>query len=54
MPQRHGSQWTRTPGEVVHFNHMLSKVANLYVSIEVLVILDLSYLCRFWTSFEAW
>ena len=33
---------------------MLKKVNWLYLGCSVLVLLDLSYLSRFWTQFEAW
>ena len=47
-------QGERTPAEDVAFLHMLKKINWLYLGCSVLVLLDLSYLSRFWTQFEAW
>ena len=33
---------------------MLKRVNSLYLGMEVLLIMDLSYVSRFWTQFEAW
>ena len=33
---------------------MLKAVGDLYLSMNVLILLDLTYFGRFWTSFEAW
>jgi len=33
---------------------MLKTVQDLYLSMRVLILLDLKYIGRFWTSFEAW
>jgi len=33
---------------------MLGAVADLYLTMRVLILLDLSYIGRFWTSLEAW
>ena len=41
-------QGERTPAEKVNFQHMLSNINLLYLGCHVLVLLDLSYLSRFW------
>ena len=52
---RHTSpQGKRTPAESAAFKHMLANVNLLYLGCYVLVLLDLSYMSRFWTQFEAW
>ena len=50
MPQ--GKQ--RTLAEKVRFKHMLGNVNLLYLGCQVLALIDISYLSRFWTQFEAW
>ena len=50
MPQ--GKHKTAT--DKILFKHMLSNVNWLYLGCSVLVLIDLSYLSRFWTQFEAW
>jgi len=45
---------SRTPAQKVAFKVMLSNINWLYIGCSVLVLLDLSYLSRFWTQFEAW
>ena len=50
MPQGPG----RTPSEKVYFKWMLDNINVLYLSVSVLIILDLSYISRFWTQYEAW
>jgi HEAT repeat protein/outer membrane murein-binding lipoprotein Lpp len=50
MPQ--GEQ--RTLAEKVRFKHMLGNVNLLYLGCQVLALIDISYLSRFWTQFEAW
>jgi HEAT repeat protein len=50
MPQ--GEQRTLT--EKVRFKHMLGNVNLLYLGCQVLALIDISYLSRFWTQFEAW
>ena len=45
---------TRTPTELVDFKWMLKNVNMLYLGMSVLILLDLSYVSRFWTQFEAW
>jgi hypothetical protein len=47
-------QGDRTPAQKVAFNYMLQNVNYLYLGCSVLILLDLSYLSRFWTQFEAW
>ena len=44
----------RTPPEVADFQRMLKQINFLYLGARVLILLDLSYLSRFWTQFEAW
>ena len=44
----------RTPEEKDEFGTMLRRVNSLYLGMEVLLIMDLSYVSRFWTQFEAW
>ena len=41
-------QGKRTPAEKVAFKHMLSNINLLYLGCHVLVLLDLSYMSRFW------
>lgn len=41
-------QGERTPAEQVAFKHMLTHVNLLYLGLSVLVLLDLSYMSRFW------
>lgn len=41
-------QGERTPAELVEFKHMLSNVNLLYLGMSVLILLDLSYMSRFW------
>jgi len=50
LPQ--GNQ--RTDEEIADFKRMLTEVNLLYLGTSVLILLDLSYLSRFWTQFEAW
>jgi hypothetical protein len=47
-------QGQRTEAEIVEFKATLKEVNILYLGTRVLIILDLSYLSRFWTQFEAW
>ena len=44
----------RTPSEIRQFELMLGNVNLLYLGMSVLVLMDRSYLSRFWTQFEAW
>ena len=41
-------QGKRTAAEKVAFDHMLSNINFLYLGCDVLILLDLSYLSRFW------
>lgn len=47
-------QGERTPAENVWFKWMLANVNLLYLGAKVLLLVDVSYLSRFWTQFEAW
>ena len=47
-------QGRRTPAQMVEFGWQLSNVVWLYIGMSVLILLDLSYISRFWTQFEAW
>ena len=47
-------QGKRTLAEQVEFDWMLGQVNVLYLSLRVLILLDLSYISRFWTQYEAW
>ena len=47
-------QGPRTPSEKVYFKWMLENINVLYLSVSVLILLDLSYISRFWTQYEAW
>ena len=40
----------RTPAEKVDFKMMLQNVNMLYLGVKVLILLDLSYLGRFWVG----
>jgi len=44
----------KKPAEKELFGWMLSNINILYVSMKVLILLDLSYISRFWTQYEAW
>ena len=44
----------KTPEQKVQFKWMLQNINSLYFGCHVLILLDLSYLSRFWTQFEAW
>ena len=46
-------QCERSPLEKLEFDAMLPNVNILYLSCRVLILLDLSYVSRFWTQFEA-
>ena len=41
-------QGERTPAEKVWFKHMLVNINILYLGMGVLILLDLSYVSRFW------
>ena len=47
-------QGERTDAEKAEFDMMLPNINLLYLGATVLVLMDLSYLSRFWTQFEAW
>ena len=44
----------RTAEEKREFDLSLSNMYLLFLSCSVLILFDLQYLCRFWTSYEAW
>jgi serine/threonine protein kinase len=44
----------RTPTEREEFGLMLESIADLYLTANVLILLDKTYGTRFWTSMEAW
>ena len=48
------TQGKRTRAETIKFRWMLQNANVLYLGTEVLILLDISYLSRFWTQFEAW
>ena len=47
-------QAKRSLAEDIEFKHMLKHANLLYLGTRVLILLDLSYIGRFWTLFEAW
>ena len=47
-------QGKRTAVQTADLRRMLSQVNLLYLGATVLILLDLSYLSRFWTQLEAW
>ena len=49
MPQR-----PRSPEDDDEFAEMLSNVNVIYIGMQVLILLDMSYMSRFWTQTEAW
>jgi len=53
MPQDH-PKGSRTAEDKDDFKRMLSEVNMLYLGTTVLILLDLSYMSRFWTQFESW
>lgn len=44
----------RTASEKFEFDLMLSSIADLYLTTRILLIVDVTYLTRFWTTLEAW
>jgi len=55
MPQRQDKDIDdRSPTEKAEFDFMLSCIADLYLTTKVLILLDNSYVGRFWTMMEAW
>ena len=49
MPQK-----PRSPEDEDEFAEMLSNINVIFIGMEVLILLDLSYMSRFWTQTEAW
>ena len=47
-------QGNKTEAEKLAFKWMLLQINVLYLGLNVLILLDLSYLSRFWTQYEAW
>ena len=47
-------QYPRTEAEDADFRDMLHNMDVMYLSSTVLLVVDMSYLTRFWTQFEAW
>ena len=41
-------QHPRTPEEDVEFDEMLYDVNVIYIGLDVLILLDMSYMARFW------
>ena len=54
MPQKIGGIDARTQKERAEFQLMLECIPNLYLTAQVLILLDGSYASRFWTLTEAW
>jgi hypothetical protein len=54
MPQKIGGIDTRTREEKAEFELMLAAISDLYLTAQVLILLDGSYASRFWTLTEAW
>ena len=54
MPQKIGRIDTRSQKERAEFQLMLECITNLYLTAQVLILLDGSYASRFWTLTEAW
>jgi hypothetical protein len=54
LVHRDGKRDDRSPSELAEFDTMLKHVNALYLGMQVLLIMDLSYVSRFWTQFEAW
>jgi hypothetical protein len=44
----------RTPLDKAEFNWMLANVNFLYLGLSALILMDISYVSRFWTCYEAW
>ena len=53
MPQDH-PKGSRSAEDAAAFKRMLKEVNRLYLGTTVLILLDLSYVSRFWTQFESW
>ena len=54
LPQKAAGGEGRTPEESEQFQLMLNGIADLYLTARVLILLDNSYVSRFWTMMEAW
>ena len=55
MPQRRTDGVDdRTPAQLAEFHRMLQGIADLYLTMRVLIIVDMTYLGRFWTTLEAY
>jgi len=54
MPQKVDGVDTRTHEDKAEFQLMLAAIADLYLTARVLILLDTSYVSRFWTLTEAW
>jgi hypothetical protein len=54
MPQKGDGFDDRTVMEKAEFHLMLAAIADLYLTAQVLILLDGSYASRFWTLTEAW
>jgi len=55
MPQRRTDGVDdRTPAQMAEFHRMLQGIADLYLTMRVLIIVDMTYLGRFWTTLEAY
>ena len=44
----------RSPADMADFKRMLKNCNMLYLGMKVLIVMDASYLSRFWTQFESW
>ena len=44
----------RSAAQKAEFDRMLASIADLYLTMRVLILVDLNYMGRFWTSLEAW
>ena len=47
-------QMPRSPEEEEEFKDMLHNINVIYIGMQVLVMLDMMYMSRFWTQAEAW
>jgi hypothetical protein len=54
MPQKVDGVDTRTPKDKAEFQLMLAAITDMYLTARVLILLDTSYVSRFWTLTEAW
>ena len=45
---------SRSAEDAAAFKRMLKEVNRLYLGTTVLILLDMSYVSRFWTQFESW